>query len=144
MAKQDIPEKRQKERVAHNGIGQAACQTYEVKIYCGLRVGYSDVVLDPAQARLVCHEFANRVKTCVSVTDTEYVYVGGSEPGIVVGLMNYPRFPKREDEMRAHAEELAVLLMKELRQFRVSMVTPEYTITFYNYELLDRMGEPRE
>ena len=132
------------DKAKKDGVGYARCSTYEVKIYCGLRVGYGDTVMDEGAARLICREFANARKTCVSVTCTAFEYPGGDEPGIIVGFINYPRFPKKEDHIRDDAYELARLLMVGLKQFRVSIVTPECTTTLSNHALLDEMGEPRE
>lgn len=65
---------------------------------------------------------------CVTIESTLYIYSGGEEQGYVVGLINYPRFPKTPKEILDRAEKLAILLLNETYQQSVSIVTPEETI----------------
>ena len=53
---------------------------------------------------------------CVTVAQQDFIYVGGSESGVVVGLINYPRFPRKPEELLALAEELAETLRKKMCQ----------------------------
>lgn len=43
---------------------------------------------------------------CATITPTDYIYTGGEEAGIVVGLIDYPRFPKPVDEITNRAVDL--------------------------------------
>src|SRR3546814_14003431 len=45
-----------------------------------------------------------------------FSYTGGSEPGFIVGLINYLRFPAAPDVLWAHAEALAARLRLALKQ----------------------------
>lgn len=83
----------------------------------------NEVVIDK------CREYCDRVGLCVSVTETTYVYTGGSEPGSIVGLIQYPRFPRAEGEIRFFATELAYRLKHSLNQKRCSIIFPDKTIT---------------
>lgn len=125
-------------KTMNEGIGYNEVPTYEVKIYCGRRVGYTDEILPLSEVERICDEFVNGEKACVTITETQYRYVGGWEPGVVVGFVNYPRFPKSKDEIRSQAHRLAERLLLELRQFRVSVVTPTTTFMLTNekFELL--------
>ncbi len=116
-------------------IGFNECSTYEVKIYCGRRVGYTGEIVPLADVERICDEFVNRVRSCVTITETQFRYVGGSEPGVVIGFINYPRFPQMPDTIRAKAHELAELLLVGLRQFRVSIVSPTSTVMLTNKKL---------
>lgn len=43
------------------------------------------------EARDLCRAFCDEEGLCVTVTPTTYVYTGGEEDGVIVGLINYPR-----------------------------------------------------
>lgn len=69
---------------------------------------------DLAQAKQVCREYCFAVGLCVTVEPVAYVYTGGEEAGVRVGLINYPRFPSSEEAIAAHAVTLAADLMVRL------------------------------
>lgn len=78
-------------------------------------------------AAKICREFCFNVGYCVTVSDTEYVYTGGMESGVVIGLINYPRFPREPGEILKVAEQLGMALMTGLCQHSFSIVTPQDT-----------------
>lgn len=82
---------------------------------------------DYERAVAVCQEYCNNVGLCVTVARTLYVYTGGAEHGLVVGLINYPRFPSLPGLIQKRALELAHLLRAELGQDSFSIQTPENT-----------------
>ena len=102
--------------------------TFTANIYLGLREQYSDNVGSVEQVMELCQAFCNDVKLCVSVTPTSFVYVDGNEPGAIVGLINYPRFPLEDEEIEDIAVKLAELLAQTFKQHRVSVVFPDETI----------------
>lgn len=69
---------------------------------------------------------------CVTVRPCEYIYTGGQEAGVVVTLINYPRFPRAEKELIDIATVLTTYLMTELCQQSASLETPHTTIWFCN------------
>jgi hypothetical protein len=79
-------------------------------------------------ARTVCREHCLAVGLCVTLEPVEYVYTGGLETGVRVGLINYPRFPTEPAEIMAKAEALALLLIERLHQHSASVVGPETTV----------------
>lgn len=81
---------------------------------------------DYADACRACREYAER-GACVTVTPTEYVYTRGSESGVCVGLINYPRFPKTPDVIWDEAYEMALFLMDRLYQDSCSVEAPDKT-----------------
>ena len=101
-------------------------KTYEVKIYVGSEIGYSGKTLDVTEA--ICQDYVNNVGLCVTVTKTKYFYVNGSEDGVIIGLINYPRFPESESAIKNKAIALAKKLKLGLGQLRVSIVCPDETI----------------
>jgi len=68
----------------------------------------------------------------VTITPTEYVYVDGEEPGVVVGMISYPRFKRSRKELEKRAFMLAHMLMRGLDQFRVTIVTPKKSYMLEN------------
>lgn len=82
---------------------------------------------DIDQAKQVCREECMAVGLCVTVEPVTYIYTGGEESGIRVGLINYPRFPSDEFGLRLKAENLAALLMERLCQHSYSIVGPRET-----------------
>ena len=71
---------------------------------------------DAASARSICRAACNSIGLCVTVTDCDYVYKGGAESGVAVGLVNYPKYPSEPNELRRKARELAELLRVGLYQ----------------------------
>lgn len=88
--------------------------------------------------RAVCcaREYCDTASYCVTVTQTRYVYNGGEEAGVIIGLINYPRFPKSQDVILAHATALGNTLLKVLGQQSFSIQTPDDTI-WYSYRTED-------
>lgn len=85
---------------------------------------------DLIQAKQVCREYCFAVGLCVTIEPTTYIYTGGEETGFRIGLINYPRFPATESDIRQRADELADLLMKGLCQHSYSIVGPRETEWF--------------
>ena len=81
---------------------------------------------DAHTAHEACREFCME-GLCVTVTPTDYVYTGGAESGVIVGLINYPRFPKEPHEIEATARRLATFLMDRLHQLSCTIQTPDHT-----------------
>jgi len=71
---------------------------------------------DLFQAQNACRAFCDAEGLCVTVTQTAYVYTGGVENGVTIGLINYPRFPKEQDFIWETAENLAEVLKTALGQ----------------------------
>lgn len=82
--------------------------------------------LDTARAAL--RRYTLDVGLCVTLEPVEFVYTGGLETGMRVGLINYPRFPTDTLELRARALDVARYLRTELCQHSFSIVMPDETI----------------
>ncbi len=109
--------------------------TYWANIYCGLQKAYSGDIIDIAYAKELCQEFCNKVKLGLTFTPTNFIYVDGSEPGFIVGLINYPRFPSSSFAITNKAHELGKILLKELSQERISIVFPNETVMLEKEDL---------
>jgi hypothetical protein len=106
--------------------------TFTATIYVGFREGRS-VDQSPRmhtldEARAVAQAYCNEVGLCVTLTPTEYIYTAGGEPGCIVGLINYPRFPSSPQDIEIKALVLAEKLRVALGQFKVSVVMPHETV----------------
>ena len=64
---------------------------------------------------------------CVTITPTTYIYSGGEESGYVVGLINYPRFPKSPEEITDRAIKLGKIILDETYQQSLTVVTSDKT-----------------
>ena len=95
------------------------CQSYNVQIL---------IAGDISTAKMTCRKWCMDIGGCVTVEPLDYIYTGGEEAGVRVGLINYPRFPAEPDEIIERAKTLAELLMVDLCQHSYSIVTPENTI----------------
>ena len=61
---------------------------------------------------------------CVTIEPTCYLYTGGEESGYVVGLNNYPRFPKGSEDLDARGLDLLRKLIEGTHQHSGMMQTP--------------------
>lgn len=109
-------------------------ETFIANIYVGLRSGYGHHYNTSYDAAGVISEFCNEFKTGVTVTRTEFYYVDGHEPGLIVGFICYPRYPKSNDKIKSDALELARRLKVKLHQERVSVVLANETIMLENID----------
>lgn len=71
---------------------------------------------------------------CVSVEFCRYIFKGGSEDGVKLGFINYPRFPSAPERIKSDAIELAALLVEKTFQLSCSVVTPDETIWVHRAE----------
>lgn len=78
-------------------------------------------------ARIYCDRFG----FCVTVTKTKYVYTGGQEDGVIIGLINYPRFPETAESLLARAGQIGELLREAMGQqsFTIQMPGDTYFIS---------------
>ena len=111
-------------------------KSYNVQIWVGLRKMYDkEIYYNINDVRSICTTWINKEKNCVTITQTEFIYLNGSEPGVIIGLISYPRFPKLKKEIRKDAIELGYLLMTGLNQYRVTITTPKKSYMLENINL---------
>ena len=80
--------------------------------------------------RALLLELAGWWHFCVTVTPTTYVYTGGEEDGMIVGLINYPRFPASPDNLWERAEDIGDALRTALGQQSYTIQAPDKTVWF--------------
>lgn len=85
---------------------------------------------DLAQAKQICRQYTFDVGLCVTVEPVSFIYTGGEEAGVRIGLINYPRFPSTTEEIGRKARELADALLRGLCQHSYSIVGPDETVWF--------------
>jgi len=83
-------------------------------------------------AQKILQKYCDEVGYCVTLHTVQYIYRGGVEHGIRVGLINYPRFPSDPATLTQKAIEIAELLREGLKQESYSVETPVETI-WYSY-----------
>lgn len=87
------------------------------------------------RAKLTCQEFC-MTGLCVTIEPTTYIYTGGVEDGVVVELVNYPRFPCEPEYLASKARELGLTLKYALFQQSFMVMTPDQT--YWYSERYDR------
>lgn len=98
---------------------------YQATIYVGFKERDTKVMHTIEEAEAICQQYCDDIGLCVSVTPTRYIYTNGNEPGCMVGLINYPRFPSTPEEIFGRAMVLAEKLMLALGQYRVTVIAPD-------------------
>ena len=107
-------------------------KTFTATIWVGLRAGYTSSYYNVADVWRIVDKFNNEIINAVTVTPLTFRYVDGSEPGVAVGFIQYPRFTYPEEKIKQRAMELARRLKVGLNQERVSIVFPNETIMLEN------------
>lgn len=98
------------------------CESYWVKIF---------IASNKQDTERVCRKVCYDVGLCVTIEDCSYVYTGGLEEGVVVGLINYARFPDSPENIYYKAEVLAKKIMEECCQKSFTLMTPTDSV-FYS------------
>lgn len=100
-------------------------KTFTATIYIGLYDTENKIFYMHEHLRSVCKRICG---LCVTYTETTFYYEGGSEPGAIIGLINYPRFPSTNEEIKDKAIKLAYSLMRMSNQKKVSVVFSDETV----------------
>lgn len=107
------------------------CPTRRIDIYVGLKEGYNGIVHTYEEAEEICQKYCDEVGLGLTLTRTKFIYTDGNEPGVIVGLINYPRFydPKKSPQIVwENALKIAYLLKSAFKQERVSIVDEDRTV----------------
>ena len=116
------------------------CPTYYANIYCGVRPSYNkcpEYILKSKirYAKELCQKYCDSAGLGLTFTETEFIYTDGNEPGFIVGLINYPRFPSDVMSIHVKANNIARMLMDSLNQERVSIMYPDETVMLEKSDL---------
>ena len=83
---------------------------------------------DVEQAKTVLRRYCYDIGFCVTVEPTVYIYTGGEEAGVRVGIINYPRFPAEPEKLWEHAIKIADTMREALCQHSYSIIGPDKTV----------------
>lgn len=72
-----------------------------------------------------CRRYCNSTKLCVTITPTSYVFTGGKETGAIVGIINYPKFPRCVGELLDITNNLARSLLKDTQTKSLTVALDE-------------------
>lgn len=81
-----------------------------------------------AVIKQVCREYCFKIGLCVTVNECLFIYTGGEEFGVEIGLINYPRFPDTKENITEKALELAHRCREAAHQHSFLIITPEKTL----------------
>lgn len=95
-------------------------ETISIRIY--IAGNYDDAI---SICRVFCED-----GFCVSVQKSDFVYKYGMESGVVVNIINYPRFPESEESLMKKARVLAGSLMVGMSQGSYSIQSGNNTLFF--------------
>ena len=103
-------------------------KTWWAKIFVGRRNSDTGRIVPVKRLTDLIQKITDNGGLCVTVEPTRFFYKDGNEPGLVVGLINYPRFPLSTKKLETQALCLARLLLKVAEQKRLSVQFPNKTI----------------
>ena len=100
------------------------CNTFWFKIYMA---GNFDV------ASQTCRKFCIDNNLCVNIFKTDYIYRCGEEPGFCIEVINYPKYPEKENDVFVLVKKLAQEVLIDCCQKSYSIVGINKTY-FYSRE----------
>tara|TARA_R110001632_G_C11285018_1_gene412282 strand:+ start:137 stop:496 length:360 start_codon:yes stop_codon:yes gene_type:complete len=108
-------------------------ESYNVKIWVGLKNMENGRTKKIKDVEKMLQNYVNTFSSdCYSLTETKFIYTGGCEKGLVIGLINYPRFERTNDHILQNAIDIGTMLMYKLNQYRVTITTPTKTYMLKN------------
>ena len=106
--------------------------TYTCKIYLA---GDIDII------KQECRKYCLTIGLCITINPTLFIYTGGEEFGVEIGLINYPRFPDTSDSIKSKAIILAQRCRDVACQHSYLIVDPQDTIYNSNRTYNIKVGE---
>lgn len=80
----------------------------------------------------VCSDYCYCNPLCVTITPTTFIYTYGREEGVIIGIINYPKFPTTYIDIKDKAFELAEKIRIAANQKSFTIQMPDNT---YWYDL---------
>lgn len=110
-------------------------ETFTATIWVGLKERDTNILRSVDEVRAICQQYCDEIGFCVTVTEIEFIYTDGNEPGVAIGCINYPRFPDMPENILHRALELAGRFLYAFNQYKVSVVCPDATYMLENERL---------
>jgi len=95
--------------------------SYSVKIYIA---GPIDLIHQS------CRKFVNRTRICVNVTPNHYIFPYGEQPGAIIELIQYPKYPAQNEDIFLTAIELGYAICEECHQGSFTITDRNISKTF--------------
>lgn len=80
-----------------------------------------------AEAESICRQYCKDIGLCITINSTKFIYSYGEEQGYVIGVINYPRFPKSNDKVWDISVSLAKILMDRTQQGSILVESHDQT-----------------
>jgi len=102
-------------------------KTFFANISLGFREKYTDVIHNITEVENIIQQYCDHVGLCVTITPTKFIYKDGFEDGCFICLIQYPRFPTKEDYIKDTAINIAKIFLKKFKQLRISIICSDKT-----------------
>ena len=109
---------RQVERGVDERDNKKIVETYIVRIYISSCVEAVSQILS---------EYAFNNGACFTVEPTKFIYTGGQENGVVIGMVKYPKFEKSNTEIFNEAIKVAKIVLSKTFQRTCLVVASDET-----------------
>ncbi len=118
--------------------------TYATRYQAQIFIGLKNRLTGKTATYKTLHKYITRackqLPLCVSVTPTIYIYPTGQEQGAIIGIINYPRFPESNSELSKKVDILALQLLFDLKQCRISYITPAGVVMLSNSDQIKKLN----
>ena len=114
--------------------------TYNFQLFVGMKDIATGKTATMDKVRKLVDYCCRDCMCCLTVTPTEFIYPSPGpwprrhEKGVIIGLINYPRFPKSLTELLQTMDVTAWYMMKNLNQCHVTYTYEEGTCMLTNLE----------
>jgi hypothetical protein len=81
-------------------------------------------------SEMICRKECFEIGLCVTVQPIRYIFTGGTEDGVQVGLINYGRFPDNKDSILKKAVDLGRKIAEANHQWSYSVIAPSESLYF--------------
>ena len=124
-------------------VTRKAMAPFRASVYMGLQRGYGEELLDKQEIISRIQQYQDtRIREAdiylsAAISDTTIVLRGQHEPHLVLGFINYPKFPMEENALKSEIEQLATTMMMEFAQNRMVIAYPDETVMLEQSEDTD-------
>lgn len=128
-------------------IHRTYASLFQSQIFVGLRNTATNYVYSINRLKKLVDNCCKDLNICVTITETEFFYPSDNpykkrhEPGVIIGIINYPRFPESRNSLIDKTDCIAFYLMDCLYQCRVTYTTPEGCCMLSNPEQIKKVME---